>query len=655
MSELNFVKKHENNKEEQQVLLTLLRAYAVASKKKLNLPSVTFLDEISGQLGISRSKARDLGEEFIKNHFKISNFNFKATESLYLGMYNASSDTGSVADLNAVKNNVIEKGFIEDTIRGFKVKPVKFNMLYGKFKKSFEFTQEYGPQNFNSSKRNNTNVQFILKLTKGNETKGASFNIYESGRVRFSGGYLEGSLTEPRILLDYISKNYFKMPDRLPVSINNTTAEIKINSKIRIIELYTVFNSGNGIASFKGYNISATFEPERDKFITKQKKNSPFLYVSFKKDNEKFTLVISPKGGIIIEGAANIQRVVGITNDFLLALKESGLIIKSQRNRNTRISPKKTKLVRRLNMKPAPDITRRGTSCPMSRRPNPYGFQGGCPKAKHYVRPNPQGQPCCYKIPKSTAYIQNKIENRYNKANVKVPTNVRKTFGFGQNTNTKQENVGRNNVNYEIYFNKSKGRNGINPVGLKIGSRQCSRFSKVALVDIARRKGLQLPKKLTKPILCDLLSKVAVNINASDPMPRIKNGKVVIGKKVCSTYKKSTLVKLARTMGISVNKTMSKEDICQKMKPKRKSPSPIPRRSLPVNLLANIKKGKSSLKPLKQKSPSPKPLKQKSPSPKPMKQKSPSPKPLKKKSPSPNSNDENFSNLINFAKKLRAM
>ena len=645
MSELNFVKKYENNKEEQKVLLTLLRAYAVASKKKLNIPSITFLDEISGQLDISRSKAREMAEEYIKKHFRISNFNLKKTESLYLGMYNAISDTGSVANLNSIKNDVIQKGFIEDTIRGFTIKPVKFDMRYGKFKKSFEFTQEYGAKNFGSNKQSNTNVQFILKITKGNETKGASFNVYESGRIRFSGGYLQGSLSEPRVLLDYISKHYFKMSDKLAISINNTTAEIKINSKIRILELYTIFNSGNGISSFKGYNISATFEPERNKFITKQKKNSPFLYISFKKENEKFTLVISPQGGIIIEGAANIQRIVEVTNDFLEALKESGLIIKSSVNKSTIVSPKKTKLVRRLNMKPAPEVTRRGTSCPVNRRPNPYGFQGACPKPKHYVRPNPQGQPCCYKIPKSTAYIQNKVENRYNKANVKVPQGVRKTFGFGQNTNTKQENVSRNNVNYNIYFDKSVGRGGSN-VGLKIGSRQCLRFSKVALVDIAKRKGLQLPKKLTKPILCDLLSKLAVNINASDPIPRIQNGQVVIGKRVCSTYKRTTLVKIARTLGVSVNKTMSKEEICQKLKPKRKSPI----KKLPENLMKNIKKGKTVLKSIKRKSPSPGPSKT---SPSPNKKKSPTPP--KRKSPSPNSNDENFSNLMNFAKKLRAM
>ena len=164
------------------------------------------------------------------------------------------------------------------------------------------------------------------------------------------------------------------------------------------------------------------------------------------------------------------------------------------------------------------------------------------------------------------------------------------------------------------------------------------------MVDIAKRKGLQLPKKLTKPILCDLLSKLAVNINASDPIPRIQNGKVMIGKRVCSTYKRTTLVKIARTLGISVDKSMSKEEICQKLKPaKRKSPI----KKLPANLMKNIRKGKVVLKSTKRKNPSTGPS---------QKKKRPSPGPSqKKKSPSPNSNDENFSNLMNFAKKLRTM
>ncbi len=634
MSELNFVRRFENDRDEQKVLLTLLRSYAVAEQKKIKLPSVTFLDEISGQLDISRSRARDIANDYIKKHFKISNFNLNRSESLYLGMYNATMDSGNVINIDAIKRKVIEDGFIEETVDGIKIKAVKFTTRYGRFKKAFEYTQEYGPKNI-TNKEDVTTAQFILKLQKGNRVQGASFNVYKTGRIRFSGGYFEGGLDEPKALVKYISRNYQQIDGRLPIEVNNNTFEIKIGATIRLVELYTIFNVSKGLATFENFNVETTFEPERNRFITKQRKNSPFLYVTLSEKNSKnkLGLVMSRGGNIVVEGAKNIRMAVDIVNRFLNALKDSGLMTKVD-GRNLKVSPKKTKLARRVNMKPAPEITRRGTSCPIARRPNPYGFQGACPpqlKGKHYVRPNPQGQPCCYKVPKSTAYINQKVENRYKRANVKVPNTVRKTFGFGQNTNNKANNVGRANANMNIFFNKSIGRNGVNPVGLKIGSRQCYRFSKVALVDIAKRKGIALPKKVTKPILCDLLSKVATEINSNDPLPRLnQNGRVIIGKQVCETYKKSTLTRYARTLGITVNKEMSKPDICKKIKSKVKGKSP------------------------KRKTPTPSPPRRKTPTPNragPSKIRSRTP------TPSPNNsnvNDENFSNLMNFAKRLRA-
>ena len=631
MSELNFVKRFENNKDEQKVLLTLLRSYAVAEQKKIKLPSVTFLDEISGQLDVSRSRAKDIANDFIRKHFKVSNFNLNKSETLYLGMYNATIDTGNVINIDDIKRKVQSDGFVEETVDGIKIKAVKFTTRYGRFKKAFEYTQEYGPKNI-TNKEDVTTGQFILKLQKGNEVQGASFNIYKTGRIRFSGGYFEGGLDEPKALVKYISKNYQQIDGRLPIEVNNNTFEMKVGANIRLVELYTIFNVVKGLATFENFTIETTFEPERNRFITKQRKNSPFLYVTLSEKNSKnkLGLVMSRGGSIIVEGAKNIRMAVDVVNRFLNAIKESGLMTKVA-GRNLKVSPKKTKLARRVNMKPAPDITRRGTSCPLTRRPNPYGFQGTCPpqlKGKHYVRPNPQGQPCCYKVPKSTAYSNQKVENRYKRANVKVPNMVRKTFGFGQNTNNKANNVGRANANMNIFFNKSIGRNGVNPIGLKIGSRQCSRFSKVALVDIAKRKGIVLPKKVTKPILCDLLSKVAVEINSNDPMPRLnQNGRVIIGKQVCETYKKSTLTRYARTLGITVNKEMSKPDICKAIKskvPKRKSPTPSPpKRKTPTPNRAGPSRVRS---------------------------RTPTPSPNNS-----NANNENFSNLMNFAKRLRAL
>ena len=521
MSELNFIRKYENDAESQKVMLLLLRSYAVAVQKKINLPALTYVDQIAGSLDVTRSRAKSIADEYIKKFFKVPKFNLNQTMSLYMGMFNATVDIGDLINLNDIRETVEQKGFVQKTVDGIKIKPVKFQMGYGRFKKMYEYTAEYGNKTINN-KHDATYVQFLLKIQKGDKIQGASFNIYHTGRVRFSGGYLEGNENEVKSLVKFISDNYFPISGRLPININNNTMEIKLGTDVRILGIYTTFDATTSGAKFDGYTLSATFEPERNRFITKQRKNSPFLYVTFKKDKDnKFGLVISRSGSIIVEGAKNIEQTIGVVRRFLAALKDSGLLENPPaRKKNVSVTHKPSKLARRSNMKPAPEITRRGTTCPKNRRPNPYSFQGACGSISFYVRPNPQGQPCCYKKPKSIQYMRNKLENRYNQANVKVPNAVRKTFGFGGNTNQKANNVGRTSLNnLSITFNKSIGKNKKNPVGLKIGSRQCSRYSKVALVDIAKRKGLTLPKKVTKPILCDILAKVA---NKS-PSPKKKN------------------------------------------------------------------------------------------------------------------------------------
>jgi len=517
MSEINFIKKYESEPEEQKILLLFLRSYAIAVQKKINLPSITYLDEIGGMLEISRSRAKSIADEYIKKFFKVPAFNLNQSMSLYLGMFNATLDTGELVNLNDIRQTVKTIGFVQKSVAGITIKPVKFEMGYGKFKKIYTYTQEYGSKNINNSKTP-TYVQFLLKIKKGDKIQGASFNIYHTGRVRFSGGYLEGDKEEAKALVRFISENYFPINLRLPITINNNTIEIKLGSSVRVLGIYTLLDVARRQAKFNGYTLTSTFEPEKHKFITKQRKNSPFLYISFKKSPEdKFGLVVSRSGTVIVEGVSDVAQTWLVVRKFFDALKESGLLENPPaRKKNLTITHKPSKLARRLNMKPAPEITRRGTSCPKKRRPDPYSFQGKCLGKNYYTRPNPQGQPCCYKKPKSIQYIRNRLENRYNRANVRVPNAVRRTFGFGGNTNRKANNVGRSSLdNLVITFDKKVGKNKRNPVGLKIGSRQCSRYSKVALVDIAHRKGIELPKKVTKPILCEILAKFA-----QSPRPR---------------------------------------------------------------------------------------------------------------------------------------
>ena len=546
----------------------VLRAYAIAATRKINLPVRSYLDELEAILNVTPSRAREVAETYRRNTYRPTNFQLRQSEGLYLGMYNAVLDTGSPINIGKLRDEIKEKGMIEAIVGGITFKPVKVSTRFGRFKKTFEFTKEYGPKNLRTNVPNSrlSALEFLVKLKKGNKVQGASFTLFNTGRVRFSAGYLDGDQSEPAQMVRYISENYFPIQRGVQIKVNNITSEIKLGVPIDIELLFSLLDVSEGLAKFQGNVLKATFEPERNKFLTKQKKDSPFLYVSF---GDKFTLLLSRNGSIIIEGAKDIQEAARITKSFIDVLKETGVLEARRNQRNISISPKMSKLARREDNKPAPSITRRGTTCPPARCPVPYSFQGKCPQGpNYYVRPNPQGQPCCYKIPKRLDYIEKKVEERYNKANVKVPESVRKTFGFGRNTNNKANNVGKAAPkDIRFFYDQSIGKNKKNPVGFKIGSRQCSRYSKVALVDIASRLGMGLPSKVTKPRLCELIQEFVMKkgmLNKNLPIHGA-NSNLKLGDRICKTYKKSTLIKFASEMGETVDQSMTKEDICKRI------------------------------------------------------------------------------------------
>ena len=365
--------------------------------------------------------------------------------------------------------------------------------------------------------------------------------------MRFSGGYIDGSPNEPASLVRYIEKIVnLKLSDE-PIKINNVTSEIKLGAKIDVAQLHSLLDVGEGLAKFDGYVLKSTYEPSRNVFLAKNKKDSPFLYVNF---GNKFTILLTSKGSLVIEGTEAPGKRLATIKRFINFLKIAGILTPTRRNVTP--SPKPSKIARRANNKPAPNVTRRGTTCPKESRPVPYSFQGKCPQGNgYYVRPNPQGQPCCYKIPKRVEYMRNKVAERYRRANVKVPDNVRKIFGIGLNTNQKPENVGRKApTNLKFEMNKD--------LGFKIGSRQCTRFTKVSLVDMALRLGIVLPQKVTKPILCELIAK------------HVQTNKLTLSGRLCTSYKRSTLVKYAKELGVrgQVLETGSKDDICRAIQSK---------------------------------------------------------------------------------------
>ena len=115
---------------------------------------------------------------------------------------------------------------------------------------------------------------------------------------------------------------------------------------------------------------------------------------------------------------------------------------------------------RRVNNKPAPDVSRRGTSCPPKRRPTPYSFSGKCPQGS-YVKPNPHQQPCCYTIPlKNKRTTANSVQKSYNRAGIAIPQNVKDVFGIGnlRNSNNLGKNITNNAPRTKIYTTVARVR-----------------------------------------------------------------------------------------------------------------------------------------------------------------------------------------------------
>ena len=168
--------------------------------------------------------------------------------------------------------------------------------------------------------------------------------------------------------------------------------------------------------------------------------------------------------------------------------------------------------------------------------------------------------------------------------------------------------------------------------GLKIGSRQCMRYSREALANIARNQGIINIKKGDRKE--DICAKLVNKLGIVQYAPFTHNGKEYIftgngdkfkiGRRVCKTYDIATLRMFLKKMNIPFTSSEKRPALCKKIEAARvKLPSP-------------------------NKTPSPKPKKRGRP---PKKNKTPRNKSSKGKSPV-SSNSNNNNNLIKNIEKM---
>jgi len=527
---------------------------------------------VSSENSFLKNLEQNHNVEFNKRNFsypleydaKFTDKSIKATEP-YLSSFVVSVDGKTEVNLQQIADSILvsKLPFKEQTFDNnqMKLRVTKVIARSGNFKPEFTITSEYGRTGSNSSRI--ACLDFFVDVTMGQEIAKARLQIFaKNGKITMQGGYLNQQLenidndvyftAQPELIRNFIVDNYTDKREsfRADFKYDNVVGQFKVNRGFSLPLLYKKFSENPMYTAYYETQLSPllTFQVKGD---TTKFSLSTRGIVQLKNLKDESQLDKSYKNAIEI-----IQNMI----DYDKAFPPPHML---KIDRNLAFFRVKKQRVTKSNL-PAPNVGRRSTTCPFDRCPVPYSFQGKCAKQGYYVKPNPQGQPCCFRIPKRTTFSKNKVRAAYEKAGVRVPNNVRKIFNFGNNTNNKLNNTSHNYANIKITMNAVKG--------VKIGTRQAKRYSRVALVNIATRLGIPMSTKFqSKEALINLISKKAQNVTNNFTTFKVANksyklsGNSVstlrVGDRLVGSYTKPMLIKFAQSLRIAVGNAFTSAQI----------------------------------------------------------------------------------------------
>ncbi len=364
--------------------------------------------------------------------------------------------------------------------------------------------------------------------------------VYKTGRVRLQGTDFDFLMNKLRNLAGDPTSN---------AKFNNTTGVFGHNIKLDNLE-----------------NLPrARFEPE----IT------PFAYVRVQ--NPKCTLLFTNRSIVHILGASDIQRCYEYAQQYLRSFVLSSPARMRFLPGAAPAQPSNRALA---TNSPPKEKGRKGTTCPKDRCPNPYSFNGKC-KEGYYVRPNPQGFPCCYLAKRLK---KDEVRRAYANAGVNIPNSLKNVIG-----------------NVASSPNSPSIRTSYDARGaLKIGTRQCSRYTYQELVVLAKRLRIDTSNLKTKQAVCDAIQqkyppsaspnfRPNFSLNGANYALVMKNSKLYINRRVpvkphatgtksgaagprsglrdCTTIKKEDLLKYAKQLtGVNLDSKLTKAEICKELK-----------------------------------------------------------------------------------------
>ena len=427
-----------------------------------------------------------------------------------------------------------------------------------------------------------------IRVTLTYKGKNHTVVLYKSGVIHFNGGYSSATTMHGRKVPDH---QWYDIPQKV---LQMVLGEIIPREKI-------IMNN----VSIQSQPITKKINLEKLlKYLSPNYKNAQYdtnlgkYFVTFK--NEGLSFRISSNGIVYASGLTNpidVNFVQQFIEDITPILRQATYV--NGGNIPAVVYKNKKKVIR--------------TTCPPNKRPVPYTFEG-VPKPFTFIAPNPQGLPCCYKIPsKVTPTLIDTVVKSFKTIGVKIPNSTRKSLG-----------ITSNNVNVFKHKNIKSyqfvNRNGTLYIGMKGTTvRQGTRMPLEELRTIALLLGIMGVSKERSRIT--LLKKIAnkAPINRSPMVNRNlgvvgsgQNMRILTGKGQGQKVKDmsiSKIVTLAKTHGYSLNTKLSKSEMMQALEAarnsrRRKSPSPSPSQS---NSGSNINANEFLKNFNKRKSPSPSP------------------------------------------------
>lgn len=399
----------------------------------------------------------------------------------------------------------------------------------GKFQPIIKYTPEFGLNVIHPRGTPNA-VEIKLKDPQG------LIVIYKTGKIRLQGVSLDETFGVLHKFVPSVKKADIKM--------NNSSAIFGINLRFK------------NLGSLPG--------------VSYEQEINPFAYLRVK--NPKCTVLFTRQGVVHILGASDLEACYQFVRQYLEAIDEKLYFIK------TEIAPIKN--FRQTGAARG----RTGTTCPKDRCPNPYSYEGQCPKAGYYVRPNPQMFPCCYQ---SKRLKPDEVRMAYRSAGVNIPNSLKSLLG----NNRSNSGSNTNNANLATSYN-ARG-------GLKIGTRQCMRYTLQQLKVLAERMKIDTTKLKTKGALCKAIEdkfparenapfRANFSMNGANYALVNRNGKLFINRRVpvrnhetgtkrgaagprsgiraCETILKEDLLKYARALGLNLNSKLRKDQICEALR-----------------------------------------------------------------------------------------